>query len=155
MLKNREKTQPRFRQTQKMAGGLEVSFLCHNTLCRLHLLATHLLSAPDLCRSRKVLLMAPRGLRIPIDLWGRREAVLKEPRQTVAGNFSLMDNYTADFVAGKTLDEVLVIHCHNGLPQPGSCLYILLCIYQHWVEFGLKTYSQWHMSKYNTETGYP
>lgn len=40
--------------------------------------------------------------------------------------------YPANLVSGRTLDE-LVIHCSNGLPQPGSHLYTLLGMYQHGV----------------------
>lgn len=53
---------------------------------------TLLPSAPALCWFRHILPVAPGGLRVPINLWGRREAVLKEPRQTVAVNFTLEDD---------------------------------------------------------------
>lgn len=37
-------------------------------------------------------------------------------------------HYIADLLSGKTLDELLVMHCRNGLPQPGSFLCTLLCM---------------------------
>lgn len=78
---------------RKLRGIWDVILSQHSVWASLAINSVPLLpSAPDLCWSRHILLVAPQGLRMPINLWGRREAVLKRPRQTVAVNFTLEDS---------------------------------------------------------------
>lgn len=132
---------------------------CQTSLCGLHLLSTR--SPPTI--SPRVVLMQAHSSSAPL---GSQDASqpLKQTgrtargpgrqwlgtslwRTTVKGDCSCR----ADLVSDKTVPEFLVIHCSDGLPQPG--LYMPLCVCQCGVQRSLKTYySQGHVSKDNTDT---
>lgn len=132
-LKNGEKTQPGLRQAQKSAGDSR----CHFATTFYVGFTCYQLGFSSTISPRFVLIQA----HSPGGPWGTKGAYqsLRQKGNSTKGAqrqwlwTSLWRtivkgdcNCSADLVSDKTLQELLVIHCSNGLPQLG--FYILLCI---------------------------